>query len=231
MPEDEPQDNTRHSKALDATLILDEDERAAREVANGLRQIDAVVEMVDYYVENKLPFKLRVSHLLNLHRTALDGISSYAGNFRPSGIEIGGSQRQPVGAHLVPEKLEELVDYVNEYWTSASALHLAAYTLWRLNWIHPFTDGNGRIARATAYLVLCLKIGYPIYGSYTVPEQISEDKRPYYEALEAADAAEREGRIDVSRLEILLDSLLARQLLRVLENARGSAPTGTEPAS
>ncbi|MEX1365172.1 MAG: Fic family protein [Nannocystaceae bacterium] len=25
------------------------------------------------------------------------------------------------------------------------------YTLWRLNWIHPFVEGNGRTARAACY--------------------------------------------------------------------------------
>jgi Fic family protein len=216
-------DDTRHSKALDADLISDPDDKAAREASNGLRQIDAVVEIVEYHTENRLPFRLRLSHVLHLHRIALDGISAYAGNFRPAGIRIGGSKHEPIGAHMVPGALEEMCDYVNERWNSASALHLSAYTLWRLNWIHPFTDGNGRTARAVSYLVLCLKIGFPIYGRATVPEQIAEDKHPYYTALEAADAAFKNEAIDVSQVETLLDDLLARQLARVLREARGEA--------
>ncbi len=140
---------------LTPELISDPDQRAAREASNGLRQIDAVVEMVEHYVETGRPFRLRVSILLHLHRIALEGISAYAGNFRPAGIEIGGSKHQPIGAHLMPGSVEEMCDYVNNHWDSSSALHLAAYTLWRLNWIHPFTDGNGRTARATSYLALC----------------------------------------------------------------------------
>jgi hypothetical protein len=34
----------------------------------------------------------------------------------------------------------------------ATAIHLAAYLMWRLNWIHPFADGNGRTARMTSYV-------------------------------------------------------------------------------
>jgi len=78
-----------------------------------------------------------------------------AGNYRPSDIKIEGSRHQPVGAHLVPEKVEELCDYVNEHW-DLSAIHLAAYVMWRLNWIHPFADGNGRTSRALSYLILCI---------------------------------------------------------------------------
>jgi Fic family protein len=214
-------DGTRHSSAFDPDLISDPDKRAAKEASNGLRQIDAVVEIVEHYVETDRPFRLRVSTLLRLHRIALDGISAYAGNFRPAGIEIGGSKHQPIGAYLVPGSVEEMCDYVNENWESSSALHLAAYTLWRLNWIHPFTDGNGRTARATSYLALCVKLRYPIYAPNSVPEQIAQDKKPYYAALEAADVAWSEGRLDVSAIEELLDTLLARQLYGVLEVARG----------
>jgi Fic family protein len=214
-------DNIRHSSALKADLITDPDEKAAQEARNGLRQIDAVTEIVESYTEPDRPFKLRLSVLLHLHRIALEGISSYAGNFRPAGIAIGGSRHTPPGAHMVPGLVEEMCDYVNEHWTTSSALHLAAYVLWRLNWIHPFTDGNGRTSRAVSYLVLCLRIGHPLYGANSVPAQIAQDKTPYYDALEAADAASADGQLNVEQIERLLDSLLARQLLGVLEDARG----------
>src|SRR5262249_29382497 len=38
----------------------------------------------------------------------LAGISVFAGNFRPAGVEIEGSKHQPPGAHLVRELIEEL---------------------------------------------------------------------------------------------------------------------------
>jgi Fic family protein len=166
------------------------------------------------------PFKLRLSHLLHLHRIALDGISSYAGNFRPAGIEIKGSRHQPVGAHLVPEKVEELCDYINENWPPRkSPIHLAAYALWRLNWVHPFTDGNGRTARALSYLILCLSLGYRLPGTNTIPDQISKEKMPYYRALEAADASFEKAANDLTELETYLGELLAEQLLSVHKQA------------
>lgn len=164
----------RHSRAFDAELITDPDELARREARNGLRQFDQVVEMIEFFLQPERPFKFRPSHLLTLHRAALEGISSYAGNFRPAGIEIKGSKHQPVGAHLVPEKIEEMCDYVNENWKDKSPLHLAAYVMWRLNWIHPFTDGNGRTARAASYLVLCTRLGYRLPGTNTIPDQIAK---------------------------------------------------------
>lgn len=102
-------ENTRHSQALEAALITDPDEVAAREASNGLRQIDSVVEIVESFLQKGRPFRLRVSILLHLHRLALDGISSYAGNFRPAGIEIGGSKHIPPGAHIVPSEVDDYV--------------------------------------------------------------------------------------------------------------------------
>jgi Fic family protein len=140
------QDEERHSKAFDAELITDPDEKAKKEARNGLKQYDFVVEAIEHWITSGRTFKLRPSLILQLNRIALEGISAYAGNYRPSEIKIEGSRHRPVGAHLVPEKMEELCDYVNENWNK-SAIHLAAYVMWRLNWIHPFADGNGRTSR------------------------------------------------------------------------------------
>lgn len=212
------QEEERHSKAFDAELIIDPDEKAKKEARNGLRQHSFVIEAIEHWITSGRPFKLRPSLILQLNRIALEGISAYAGNYRPSEIKIEGSKHQPVGAHLVPEKIEELCDYVNENWDK-SAIHLAAYVMWRLNWIHPFADGNGRTSRALSYLVLCVRLGEKLPGTLTIPDQISHNKNPYYEALEAADRAHAEGQLQVDELEELLKNLLAAQLVSILKAA------------
>lgn len=99
---------------------------------------------------------------------------------------------------------------------------MAAYALWKLNWIHPFTDGNGRTARALSYLLLCVRLGYRLPGTNTIPAQISNEKTPYYKALEAADQVWSEKKLDLSELEKLLGGLLANQLMSVHNQAVGS---------
>ena len=76
---------------------------------------------------------------------------------------------------FVSEEVETLCNYVNDHWDK-DAVHLAAYVLWRLKWIHPFADGNGRTARAVSYVVLCLKMDSILPGASTIPEQIAGDK-------------------------------------------------------
>ena len=218
----------RHSHALDAELITDPDLKAQREVSNGLRQFDAVAEQIEYWSHPERPFKLRPSAILGLHRIALLGLTGLAGTYRPAGVEIVGSKHHPVGTHLVPGLVEEMTEYVNENWGKKSPIHLCAYVLWRLNWIHPFVDGNGRTARAASYLVLCVGLGYRLPGRKTIPEQIADDKKPYYRALEIADQGfEKNGQPDLGAMEQLIEGLLAKQLVEVLHKATGSIRTST----
>lgn len=218
---DDDRGGERHSRALSPDLITDLEERARREAANGLRQFDVAMDMLEEWRGREAMFRLRMPAIMTLHRAALEGISVFAGNFRPAGVEIEGSRHQPVGAHMVPDLVQDMCDYVNQNWETRTAIHLAAYVMWRLNWIHPFDDGNGRTSRTLSYLVLCAHLGSRLPGARTIPEQISENKSPYYKALEDADSACRDDHIDLSTLEALLGDLLAAQLVNILEQAKG----------
>ena len=82
-------------------------------------------------------------------------------------------------------------------------------------------DGNGRTSRTLSYIILCLKLGYILPGSPTIPQQIEEDKTHYIEALEKADSAFLEGEIDVSEMEQMIKAMLARQLIGIINAAEG----------
>lgn len=213
--------NQRHSKALEADLIGNAIEKANAEALNGLRQYDYALGVIRDAIERK-SFKLRMSLILALQREALRGISAYAGNFRPAGVIIEGSKHEPVGAHLVPELVEDMCDYVNDNWERCSAIHLAAYIMWRLNWIHPFSDGNGRTSRTLSYLVMCCRLEATLPGHPTIPEQIVSNRNPYFDALDAADAAWKDGKLDLSAMEELLGGMLAVQLKGVYDAASAS---------
>jgi len=212
-------DGQRHSIAEAAALLSDPIEVAQRETENALRQFDQVLDLIDDVVRSGSPFRLRPSLILELHRMALDGLSPYAGGYRPGSVEIGMSTHSPPPAHLVAGLMEEMCDRVNDGFASGHAIGLCAYVMWRLNWIHPFTDGNGRTSRALAYYVLCAKLGYRLPGHQTLPEQIAADKTPYYDALEAADRALQAGAEDLSALNALIEGCLATQLLDAFKDA------------
>ncbi len=210
----------RKSEAEIPPLISDQTELAKREASNALEQFDWGMSEVEACLGNGTRL-LKVSTLLNLHRRAMNGIDRYAGNFRPAGVGIKGSTHKPVEGHDVPERVEEMLDYLRDNWDKQTAYHLSAYAMWRLNWIHPFADGNGRTSRIFSYMVLCAKLGQILRGVKTIPEQIASNKEPYYKALEAADGADAVGRIDVSEMEGLLTRYLTTQLLYLHRRANG----------
>jgi Fic family protein len=219
----------RHSKAEDAQLLTDEDEIARREAENGLRQFSLAIEIIANHVRDKeRPFKLRAGPILQLHKAALDGLHRLAGTFRNTPVKIGGSQHQPLEAAFVSDEVQSMCEYVNDNWSTKTAVHLAAYVLWKMNWIHPFSDGNGRTARAISYVVLSIKLDSLLPGTPTIPEQIAANKEPYYKALEAADREWASDNVDVSELEAVMEAMLSQQLINAVKQASGEASTDSQ---
>lgn len=108
--------------------------------------------------------------------------------------------------------MDQFISFIHENWFHGTSTPLAAYGLWRLNWIHPFVEGNGRTARATCYYLLCAKEGRLLPGRRIVAERIRESRDQYYTALQAADKAWDDGNFDLSQMEGYLATLLTEQL-------------------
>jgi Fic family protein len=202
---------TRPTDLGDLEALTDE-EIAGLEAENGLRQFDRTMELIGEAVRTR-SFRLRPSTLLELNRLAVEGLEGSAGQYRVANIEITNSLHIPPPHGQVPRLVEEMCDYVNERVSEDAALELAAYVMWRLNWIHPYTNGNGRTSRAASYFTLCACLGVELPGAPTVPEMIAADKHPYYRALDAADAAWRAGQVDVSAMSELILDHLKRQVM------------------
>ncbi len=210
----------RHSKADFVELITDPTEKAQREAENGVRQFRAALDII---VSNIVPssgaFRLKQATILLLNQEALQGIHPLAGTYRNSHVSIGQSKHVPPPHIEVPDHIAEMCAYVNDHWDEKGAIHLASYLLWRLNWIHPFADGNGRTARVVSYLVLSIKLKSLLPGLPTIPDQIAADKVPYYRALEMADGLWQQGILSLATMEEMLEGMLANQLLNATEEA------------
>lgn len=86
---------------------------------------------------------------------------------------------------ITQEEMERLVTWYQEYESSTPPEVLAAWLHHRFTQIHPFQDGNGRVARALASLVFLKARLFPI----VVRDQ---DREEYIGALESADAGDLE---------------------------------------
>lgn len=109
--------------------------------------------------------------------------------------------------------MDQFISVIHENWdVMGHPTLLPAYALWRMNWIHPFIEGNGRTARAACYYLICLRHGALLPGQKTVPERIRENRAPYYAALQAADGHWANGQFNVDALARYLAELLEAQL-------------------
>lgn len=150
--------------------------------------------------------------LWDLNHVAVSNIAQFGGRYRMEPISVG--NHTPPHFRDVPDHMDRLFSLIHENWTIQDhPTLLAAFALWRLNWIHPFVEGNGRTARAACYYLLCMKAGRLLPGKKIVPERIRENRAPYYAALQSADRAWDDGRYDVTELAVYLEALLKDQLL------------------
>ena len=59
----------------------------------------------------------------------------------------------------------------------------AAISAYQFDTIHPFDDGNGRLARALALYILMIN-EYDLNGYFTVEENYAKDLQTYYNSLQ-----------------------------------------------
>lgn len=172
-------------------LLCAPEEKAEREAANGVDQLDYLVELV---VGERAITQIREMHLLDLQKLAVQGIYPCGGTYRDARtrISISDSEHQPPDAALVPNLVVDLLDYLNRERGTVPALERAAYALWRLNWIHPFRGGNGRTSRCVAYLIICMDLKAMVPGIPTLPALIYQRRDEYVQALRAVDASLRD---------------------------------------
>lgn len=98
----------------------------------------------------------------------------------------------PGGARLGSE-MSQFLDWFNNNDQLDPVIKAAVAHLWFVT-IHPFEDGNGRIARAIADMALARSEGSP-QRFYSMSAQIRVERKEYYDILEAT----QKGDLDISR--------------------------------
>ncbi len=176
---------------------------------NLLRQYDYLLNCIDIGISNG-PNSFDRYFLWSLNYIAAANISQFAGRFRNEPIYVG--NHIPPHYKDVPDLVDRYISFIHENWFVLSPTMLASYGLWRLNWIYPFIEGNGRTARAACYYLLCVRGGALLGGRKIVPERIRENRLAYVNALRAADMAWNNGHYDLSEMEMYLARLAEQQV-------------------
>ncbi|NTU73807.1 Fic family protein [Candidatus Roizmanbacteria bacterium] len=155
-----------------------------------------VVELIDEEANKKID-KLTEVFVKKIHRLITFKIlpDDQAGEYRLKQVVIRNSQNgevtfRPPPPIEVPFLMREFLYWVNR--DDKDQIHpvlkagLAHHELVR---IHPFIDGNGRMARSLATLILMLG-GYDIRRFFSLEEFYDKDALSYYENLQKASAGD-----------------------------------------
>ena len=123
----------------------------------------------------------------------------------------------------VKAMMDELVSWINS--DEARGLHpviQAGISHYALVMIHPFEDGNGRVARALATLLLRIR-GFDKKGIYAVDEYYEGDREAYYGALRQVDEARGDltGWLEYYTEGVLYSVNTIQGIIRSLERSAG----------
>ena len=176
------------------------------EAENGVRHYDFIRSMILAALQTGREVLSRtLIKAINYHAIAC--LHAGAGEFRSHLVKVG--DYTPPSPERVESLMDDFINMVNLHWKTIEVMRLAAHVLWGINLIHPFVNGNGRTARATAYFVICVKSKTLLPGQPILPELIRRERTPYVEALKVADSSKGG---DLDPLIELLEGLLIEQL-------------------
>jgi len=137
-----------------------------------------------------IPFTTGV--VLQFHRDLYQFNPGQGGKWKPTDNEITEIQSNgtkvvrfyPVPAHMTPDAMETLHKQFAELWKSGKIEPLLLISTYILDFlcIHPFLDGNGRMARLLTLLLL-YKAGYEVGRYISLEQMVEQTKESYYDTL------------------------------------------------
>ncbi|HXV23684.1 MAG TPA: Fic family protein [Alphaproteobacteria bacterium] len=133
-------------------------------------------------------FEFSKQFLKSLHFMMIGfDMSKYPGQWRPGGVWVanertGKTVYEGPPVELVNDLVEELVDYLKAPVDNEPVIARAGMAHLNLTMIHPFKDGNGRMARALQTFVLAREgILHPVFSS--IEEWLGRNTDAYYAIL------------------------------------------------
>lgn len=180
--------HTYHSNAIEGNtltlpetkLVLEEGITVSKkplrdyfEAANSAKAFDLVEDIAKK--------KIQIDHVTiqRIHEVVTAGILEDAGRYRTRNVRITGASKTPPDWSKLVGLMDDLIREVVQ--SEMGAVQTAAILHHRFVEIHPFIDGNGRVARLLMNLYLIAN-GYP-----PIVLKVTEREK-YYRCLRAADS-------------------------------------------
>lgn len=163
-------------------------ENQVRDIINGknvvapLREIQEVKNAIKTYEQYSALNPFCIDDLLKAHGTMMSALTDDAGRFRRSGVGVfseKGLVHMAPPADRVPKLIADLME-----WLASSTDHLLIRSCvfhYEFEFIHPFSDGNGRMGRLWQSLILG-KL-HPLFEHLPVENIVYSNQQAYYDAI------------------------------------------------
>ena len=175
-----------------------------------LRQIQEVKNAIKTYelYEKFNPFD--VNDLIKAHGTMMMALTDDAGKFRRGGVGVFSEERL---VHMAPpaDRVPFLIDDLFE-WLKQAKDHLLIRSCvfhYEFEFIHPFSDGNGRMGRLWQSLILGRL--HPLFEYLPVENMVYANQEAYYNAIQHSTATADSGPFIEFMLQEILNTLKRHQ--------------------
>ena len=192
------------------TAVLD-----GKRVLGTVKEVEEVKGAIKAYENLENYNHSKLADLLQSHKLMMDTLLNNAGSFRSGNVGVYGKDGV---SHVAPppyrvaELMGELFDWLAV--TNEHPLVVSSIFHYEFEFIHPFSDGNGRIGRLWQSVIL---IAYKDLFAYIPIESIvKENQQKYYDALEEAGTAGE----STPFIEFMLGSILQSLKQFLKQNAK-----------
>ena len=192
---------------INGKLVLGE-AKEIQEVKNAYNSYEKIAEIDPYSIEE----------LKKFHGIMTKYIVEESGDFRSGEEGVFNGEEcifMAPPARFVPQLMNELFDWMKEVKDQMHPLILSSVFHYEFVFIHPFTDGNGRMARLWHTAILAK--WNPIFEYIPIESQIEKFQDDYYDAI-AKCHVEGESTVFIEFMLTQIDNILA-ELLNQMTNS------------
>ena len=184
-----------------------------KEVVAPLKEIQEVKNAINTYnlYETFNPFS--IDDLLKAHRLMMQTLSPDAGSFRKGGVGVFEGDNlihMAPPADRVPYLIKELFEWLKN--SDDHILIKSSVFHYEFEFIHPFSDGNGRIGRLWQSLILG-KL-HSLFEYLPIENMIYKNQQTYYDAIAKSSAINDSGVFIDFMLQEILNSLKKRDIIQ-----------------
>jgi Fic family protein len=153
-------------------------------------------------------FPEKEQHLLDAHLVLMKGLIVEAGQYRSGGVGVMAGEmvvHMAPPASRVPELVGDLLGWLSE--TGLHPLVASSVFHYEFEFIHPFSDGNGRMGRLWQSLILAK--WNPVFAYLPVESLVFARQQEYYQAIQESTRRSDSAPFVRFMLQAILDAIQA----------------------